>query len=250
MISVGSQLYFGHVRHARYRPRLHRFKYRVFSILIDLDEIESEAHTLFLFSVNRLNLFSFFFSDHGYEDRRSPRLFIEDLMTKNGRPKPSRIHLLCYPRIFGYVFNPLSVYFVMVDDEVDSIIYEVRNTFGEKHIYFEPVHEHQGPVYAHRHEKAFHVSPFIDMQALYHFSTGVTNDAIRLVIRETENESPLLLTSFIGKKRRLSTGGLAKAFMSYPLMTFKIMGAIHYQAFKLVLKGVKFNRHPNKRKRS
>ncbi|MDA8654556.1 DUF1365 domain-containing protein [Alphaproteobacteria bacterium] len=250
MITPGSQLYFGEVRHARYRPRLHRFRYRVFSMLLDLDEIEREARSLRLFSVNRFNLFSFFYADHGYEDLRSPRSFIEDVMRRYERPKPDRIHLLCYPRILGYVFNPLSVYFVMVNDVVDAIIYEVRNTFGEKHIYFEKVCGHNGPIYAHQHEKAFHVSPFIDMNALYHFSTGIWQDNVRLVIRETEDNQPLLLTSFVGKRHAFSARELRLAFLSYPLMTAKIIFSIHYQAFRLMLKGVRFHRHPNKRKKN
>ncbi len=241
-----AQLYFGAVRHARYAPRQHKFSYRVFSLLIDLDRLDHVALKSRLFSHNRFNLYAVYDRDHGYQDHRSLRDFVDDQCAARGLARPDRVHLLCYPRILGYVFNPLSVYYIMRNGQLAALLYEVRNTFGEKHIYFTSLADGAQSASHHNHSKEFHVSPFIDMQATYHFSTALPSEAARLVIRETQNDAPLLVTSFSGARVGFSDASLLRAFLLYPLMTLKIIFAIHFEALRLFLKGVAFLKHPNK----
>ncbi len=243
-------LYFGSVRHARYAPRRHKFSYRVFSLLIDLDRLDSVAERTRLFSHNGFNLYAFFDQDHGYQDHRSPRDFVNDYCAAQGIDCPDRVYLLCYPRIFGYVFNPLSVYYLIKEDELVALLYEVRNTFGEKHVYFTKVDNGSENATHHHHAKAFHVSPFIGMQADYHFSTELPSAQARLVIRETQNNAPLLVTSFSGGRVGFSDISLLRACLAYPLMTFKIIFAIHFEALRLFIKGVAFIKHPKKQRQA
>lgn len=252
MTLSGSYLYFGNVRHARYQPNRHKFSYRVFSVLLDLDKIEDEAKKLASFSLNRFNLFSFRYRDHGFKTHETPRKFVDHILAQLNRPAADQVFLLCYPRMIGFAFNPLSVYYALVDGEIDTLIYEVRNTFGEDHVYVVPMAgksasgkaTDETPI-AHSREKKFHVSPFMDIEGEYHFSAPLPADNIRLVIRETLNDKPLLIASFIGKQARLSDGKLMFGFFAYPLMTAKILVGIHYEAFRLFLKKIPFYSKPS-----
>ena len=238
-------LYIGEVRHARYRPKKHRFAYRVFSTLLNVDDIDNGSLGLKLFSVNRFNLFSIRQCDHGAKDGTPLRPFIEALLHEAGIAKPDAIHILCYPRMFGFAFNPLTVYYCFSGDDVTAMVYEVRNTFGDDHIYVVPLSDGcKETLVLHERDKLMHVSPFIGMQARYHFSTAKPNETLRLVIRETEDAVPLLVASFFGHRRPLDDAGLLRAFITHPLMTVKVLVAIHYEAAKLLLKGVPFIKRP------
>ena len=138
---TGSSVYFGTVLHQRLRPVRHELSYRVFSLLLDLDEIPALAARLRLFSHNRFNLFSFHDRDHGARRPGPSRLHIEGQLARAGIALDGgAIRLLCFPRVLGYVFNPLSIYFCHHrDGELRAILYEVKNTFGEQHGYLIPV---------------------------------------------------------------------------------------------------------------
>ncbi len=239
-----SSVYFGVVRHARYRPVPHRFRYRVFSLLIDLDGIENEAQKIAILSINRWNIFSFHYRDHGFEDHRSPRHYVDQLLQQHQLPAADRVFLMCYPRMFGYVFNPLAVYYVETNGCLTAMIYEVRNTFGERHVYFTKLSP-SVPAHRHTHEKAFHVSPFIGMSAQYEFSTNLPDTEMRLVIRERVDGQPLLITSFIGHQKPLTATTLFMALFKYPLMTLKIIAGIHFEALRLWSKGVPLFKKPH-----
>jgi DUF1365 family protein len=248
-----SCLYFGRVRHARYKPKKHRLNYAVFSALFDVDEFDSGFgdERPRLLSVNRFNLFSVYQKDHGAKDGSALRPFIEGLLAKKAMPAPTRILMMCYPRLLGWVFNPITAYYCLYQhngqEQIGAMVYEVRNTFGEDHIYVACLDDTTAETATlHRRDKLFHVSPFIGMQAQYHFSTALPDDNMRLVIRETEAQEPLLVASFTGQRRRLSDATLVAAFFKYPLMTFKVLIAIHYEAGKLVLKGVRLTKRPAK----
>ena len=251
--SLKSALYFGRVRHARYQPKKHRLNYAVFSGLFDVDEIDAglEARALRLMSVNRFNLFSVHHKDHGAKDGSALRPFIEEVLAARALPAPDQILMMCYPRLLGWVFNPITAYYCLYQhngqEQIGAMVYEVRNTFGEDHIYVACLDDTTAETATlHRRDKLFHVSPFIGMQAQYHFSTALPDDNMRLVIRETEAQEPLLVASFTGQRRRLSDATLVAAFFKYPLMTFKVLIAIHYEAGKLVLKGVRLTKRPAK----
>ena len=132
-----SYIYTGTVIHKRFKPKIHNFNYKVFSLLIDLSEIELLNKTLKLFSYDKFNIISFFNKDHGPRDGSSLKNWVIDNLKKNDiECNDIQIKLLCYPRIFGYVFNPLSVFYIYdKNSDLVSILYEVKNTFGEQHTY-------------------------------------------------------------------------------------------------------------------
>jgi len=243
-INTASAVYLGEVRHARYAPKRHRFRYGVFSMLLDLDCIEDEAKDLRFFSVNRFNWLSFHYRDHGFHNGSSPRVFVDQLLQKHGLPQADRVLLMCYPRMLGYVFNPLSVYYALQHDQLTSVIYEVRNTFGESHIYVSDLRTKGAPNH-HTHHKQFHVSPFIGMEADYVFSTAKPDDDLRLVIRETVDHKPLLITSFVGQRRAFTSRTIIKVLFQYPLMTLKVIAGIHLEALRLWMKRVPIYKKPS-----
>lgn len=243
MSRLDNSLYFGQVRHARYQPRAHRFTYRVFSALLDVDRLDAGEKPCRLFSIDQFNLFAFYRRDHGPKDGSKLRPFIEELLRDHQHAAPEQIMILCYPRLLGYVFNPLTVYYCLRDGQITALVYEVRNTFGDDHIYVVPCNN-ATPALGHSRDKLMHVSPFIGMAATYHFSTSHPDDKLRLVIRETEEQKPLLVASFIGTRKAMTGRNLFAAFFRYPLMTMKIVAAIHFEAARLFLKGVPVFRRP------
>jgi len=237
-------LYVGKVMHARLKPFVHRFNYRVMSLLIDLDRLETADRQSPLFGVNRRALYSFHEADHGPRDGSSLRAHAQALAQAHGIDLTcGRVLLLCYPRLFGYAFNPLSVYFChRADGGLALIIYEVRNTFGGIHAYVLPVRPNEASKAGIRQvqDKSFHVSPFITMRARYHFRISPPSDHFRLRILETDDDGPLLAASFAGSRRRLTSASLFRALVLLPLVSFKIIAAIHWQALRLWLKGAAF----------
>ena len=234
-----SALYEGTVTHRRLRPRQHQFRYRVFAMLLDLDELP--ALGLRLFQYNRWGLFSFQDRDHG--DGRDLRAWLDDLLAQKGIAAKGARRVLCYPRILGYVFNPLSVWFC--DDEqgrLRAIIYEVHNTYEERHAYVLPVGSDEGRI-RHDCSKSFYVSPFLSRDCRYAFRIRPPGKDVAIVIREEEAGAPILNASFAGAHRALTDGALVRMLLRYPLMTLKVIAAIHFEAVRLLLKGVR--RHPH-----
>jgi DUF1365 family protein len=129
---INSAIYNGNVIHKRFKPKVHSFKYSVFSLLIDLSELEILDKKISFFSLNKFNLISFFEKDHGDRDGSSLKDWvIKQLQNYQISTENIKIKLLCYPRIFGYVFNPLSVFYIYNENEtIIAILYEVKNTFG------------------------------------------------------------------------------------------------------------------------
>jgi DUF1365 family protein len=229
---TSSHIYVGQVVHQRHRPKKHNLRYRVFSVLVDLDELP-QLDALRWFGHNRAALFSFRDADHG--DGRPLRDWVADQLAGEGLPAPSRIRLLCYPRILGYVFNPLTVWYC--DDATGkplATIYEVHNTFGERHTYVLPAAAAQQEA-----DKAFYVSPFIDMDCRYEFRLSQPDERVRVAINETQDGVPLLYAAFIGAREPFTDATLLKLFFSHPLMTFKVTAGIHWEALRLILKGIR-----------
>src|SRR6202161_1454886 len=170
---AAAALYVGDVMHARLKPMGHRFSYRVMSLLIDLDRLDAADRQSRLFGVNRAALYSFNEADHGERDGSSLRLYAQRRAAEHGIDLTGgKVKLLCYPRLLGYTFNPLSVYFCYrADSGLALMIYEVRNTFGDIHSYVLPVQpgETSGAGIRQQQDKLFYVSPFIEMMMRYHF---------------------------------------------------------------------------------
>jgi hypothetical protein len=237
-VSAAGALYFGRVVHRRLRPVGHRLSYRVFSMLVDLDAID--AARLALFSKNRFNLFSFHERDFASGRGAGLAAEIRALMQGNDVDASGPLRLLFYPRILGFAFNPLAVYYCADKNGAPSaMLYEVRNTFGEKHSYLIPV-EAESAVIRQEAEKRFYVSPFIEMAQRYRFALTSPADEIAVAIRVADAEGPLLDASFTGARRPLDDRTLLKAFFLYPLMTLKVVAAIHWEALKLFAKGIRY----------
>jgi uncharacterized protein len=236
-------LYVGKVMHARLKPVGHRFSYRVMNLLIDLDRLEVADRQTPLFGVNRRALYSFHEADHGPRDGSSLRDYAQRRASEHGIDLyGGHVLLLCYPRLFGYVFNPLSVYFCyQASGQLALVIYEVRNTFGDIHAYVLPVNSGDISPAGIRQEqdKRFYVSPFIEMEMRYCFRLVAPRERVKLRILETGSQGPLLSATFNGRRRALTTGELLRSFFSLPAVTLKIIAAIHWEALRLWLKGVR-----------
>jgi DUF1365 family protein len=240
---AAASLYVGEVMHARLKPIGHRFSYRVMSLLIDLDRLEAADRQSPLFGVNRAALYSFREADHGDRDGSPLRNYVQRRAAERGIDLTGgRVLLLCYPRLLGYTFNPLSVYFCYrAGGELALVIYEVRNTFGEIHPYVLPVQPDELSTAGVRQsqEKLFYVSPFIDMAMRYHFRVSPPKASVKLRILETDSCGPLLAATFNGRRRALDTAELLRAFFALPLVTLKIVAAIHWEALRLWAKGAR-----------
>jgi uncharacterized protein len=236
-----SSIYVGSVIHKRFKPKVHSFNYKVFSFLIDLSELELMSKNLKLFSYNKFNIVSFYNKDHGPRDGSSLKNWVIDNLKKNGiEIDDIQIKLLCYPRIFGYVFNPLSVFYVYDKNlNLISILYEVKNTFGEQHTYIFKTDKNQNLI-QHVCKKKFHVSPFIELNCVYFFRLLKPGNKISVIIDQNDKEGKVLYASQDGVKSELTNKNLIKVYLKHPLMTFKIILAIHFEAFKLWTKGIKF----------
>ena len=240
---AAAALYVGEVMHARLKPMGHRFSYRVMSLLIDLDRLEEADRQSRLFGVNRAALYSFSEADHGARDGSPLRAYVQRCAAERGIDLTGgRVLLLCYPRLLGYTFNPLSVYFCYrANGELALMIYEVRNTFGDIHSYVLPLkpNELSDAGVRQQQEKLLHVSPFIEMAMRYHFRILPPDQCVKLRILETDGDGPLLAATFNGRRRPLNTQQLLRAFFAFPLVTFKIMAAIHWEAMRLWIKGAR-----------
>jgi DUF1365 family protein len=238
---INSSIYNGQVIHKRFKPKVHSFRYDVFSLLIDLSELETLDKQVNFFSYNKFNWISFYDKDHGDRDGSSLINWVQKNLRKNNISTENiKIKILCYPRIFGFVFNPLSVFYVYNSNEnLISILYEVKNTFGEQHTYIFRI-EKDANLIQNNCSKKFHVSPFIQMNCNYFFRLLKPGNKISVIIDQYENEDKILYASQDGIRTDFNTKYLIKSFLNHPLMTFKIIIAIHYEAFKLWSKGIKF----------
>jgi DUF1365 family protein len=242
-------MYQGRVMHHRLRPVGHRFTYRVFSLFLDLDEAEAVGRRLWLLSIERPNLLSFRSRDHGARDGSPLKPWVLDRLAEAGivLDRPS-IRLLCFPRLFGYVFNPLSIYFCYEAERLAAVLYEVKNTLGGQHTYvFRVRHAGSGSrLTAHGCAKEFYVSPFIDMAARYEFHLAEPGRRLAVVIKETEHGQPLLIASQSGERRPLTDRSILACLATDLLMTFKVFLGIHVEALRLWRKGVPlFAREPH-----
>jgi len=235
-----SCIYIGSVIHKRFKPKKHFFKYNVFSLFLDLDEINELDQKILFFSYNKFNILSFFDKDHGYRDGSSIKNWlIHVLQKKNISTINIKIKILCYPRIFGYVFNPLSIFFIYdADSNPIAILYEVKNTFGEQHTYVFKI-DIKNKQILNNCKKKFYVSPFMDLESKYFFKVLIPNERLSVIIDQRDKEGKLLFASQDGERVKLSSKNLLKSYLKHPLMTLKIISAIHYEALKLWMKGIK-----------
>jgi DUF1365 family protein len=245
--NLRSSLYVGEVIHQRFAPTRHRLRYRMFQILFDLDELPELNTRLILFSHNVFNAFSFRDCDHGDGETKSLRAYVErilaaaDIVLVGGR-----IDLLCMPRLFGHVFNPISIYYCYNEaGSLAAMIYEINNTFGQRHTYLIPATLADDGVARQTCAKDFYVSPFMDMDMTYEFTMTAPGDIISTVVNgRGPTGAPLIHAAFAGKRRNLTDGMLARALLAYPFLTLGVVFAIHWEALRLFAKGLKLRHRP------
>jgi uncharacterized protein len=242
-----SALYTGTVIHRRLRPKPHYLRYGAFWMLLDLDEIDALQRRLWLFSRGHFNAMSFFDADHGEETQEPLRAQVERHLHAAGIALDGgSIQLLCMPRIFGYGFNPLSIYFCRSrDGRLAALLYEVRNTFGERHSYLIPVDGDDGTI-RQSCDKCFYVSPFMDMAMRYAFRVVPPADKISVVVSASDAQGPMIVASLTGRRERLSDAALLRLLLRMPFLTLKVIGAIHWHALKMWWQGFKLQPRPPK----
>ena len=244
---MNSCIYNGVVTHKRFKPVKHFLKYKTFSFFIDLDEIEKLDKDNIIFSFNRFNIFSFYNKDHGDRDGKSLKVWvIENLRKFNIDENINKIKLLCYPRIFGYVFNPLSIFYCYEDNQLRAIFYEVKNTFNEQHTYIFKIKDNEE--IAQKCRKKFYVSPFMDMETYYNFKLLNPSDKLSVFIKQTDSKGTVLTATQTGERKEFSPKQLMLNFFKYPLMTIKIISSIHFEALLLWKKGAIYRKRNTKLK--
>ena len=241
-------LYVGRVTHARMTPRRHAFGYRAFYALFDLDRIDGVASRLRFLSRNRANLLSLHDVDHLGAERRPLREKADAILAQAGVDLAGgRIFLLCMPRLLGFVFNPISVYFCHdADAALVCMLYEVNNTFGQRHTYVVPVEGEAQAVGLVRQtcRKVLYVSPFMDMDLTYAFRLRRPDTHISIGITASRGDAPVIRTLFAGRREELTDRAILATLAAHPLMTLKVIGAIHWEALRLWLKGMRVKPRP------
>ena len=248
-MSHGSALYRGRVTHRRTRPKSHMLAYRVFWLLLDLAEIDRLDGRVRLFSRNGFNLLSFHDRDHGDGSGAAIRPQVEAWLGRAGIDiAGGPIRLLTMPRVLGYVFNPISLFYChQPDGRLAAVIYEVTSTFGVRHAYVIPVpaEDQPGGLIRQRAAKALHVSPFMDMEMDYEFRGHAPDERLDLTIDGVDAEGVLITASVGAERRPLDDRTILGAVAAMPLLTFKVVTAIHWEALKLWLKGVRLRPAPS-----
>ncbi|MEJ2316437.1 MAG: DUF1365 domain-containing protein [Gammaproteobacteria bacterium] len=241
-------LYHSSVMHRRHDKHAMRFEYRIFRMLLDIDNLEKSASGMRLFSIDRWNLFSFRRRDHGPRDGSALRPWAEALLQAHDIDSGGgKILLLAMPRLFGYAFNPLSIWYCLDEaDQLRAVICEVRNTFGDYHTYVLHGHDAEASYLEESAPKSFHVSPFMEISGEYRFRISMPRDDYLLHIDYVDDAQRLLTAVEKGRRKKFSDRGLLGILAVMPFVTFKVMAAIHWQAVKLWLHGAKIYPHPDR----
>lgn len=234
------------VCHVRLRPHEHRFFYVVPFICVDIDRLDEAAATSAMFSVGRFNLISFYPEDHSDRHGLQLRGQIESYAKAAGIDAPiSRIELVCMPRVLGSAFNPLSVFYCWTNFELVLIVYAVRNTFGERHSYVMRVRESEGRVVPHECDKLFFVSPFLDMAMRYRFLATTPGDTFNIKIIEHDEQGVVLTALLSASRVNPRPAALLALALRQMLGGLKVLGAIHFEALRLWVKGHRIRSRPS-----
>jgi len=240
MSLFNSCIYSGFITHRRFKPKRHFFSYKTFSLLIDLNEIENLGKKINFFSHNRFNILSFYDADHGPRDGSPLIPWVKKTLAEAKiNIRSGTIKLLCYPRFFGYAFNPLSIFYCYDENlKLKAILYEVKNTYNEQHTYVFSALPSSNLI-LHKCDKKFYVSPFMEMKTFYNFRLLNPEKILNVFIKQSDEEGTLLTACQVGKKIEMSSKNLLFQFLKHPLMSFKVILAIHFEALRLWIKGVK-----------
>ncbi len=246
-----SKIYRCKIVHHRFLPKVHHFKYGIFMLYLYLDELDSLSEVIPLLSRNRFNLFSFYDNDHlkfSQENdlalkERMVRYLFEQGVIASVSHFSGRIALLTLPRILGYVFNPVSFYFVFDKDGTPlASVAEVGNTFGEMKIYLltDKKSNTDATTFDLVTAKHFYVSPFSSVADFFHFNLPLPGESLNLSIKSLSPSGEALLTTNLSGQSRSITELNLTLFLQYPLLTLKVIGSIHFHALLLWLKKIPF----------
>lgn len=240
-----NRLYRGRVNHARLRPRAHRLAYRIFMLRLDLDDLDGEVAGVRWLSHNRLNLLSIYDRDHGDGSDAPLAHQVRAVLDRAGLAHAGvKIEALLMPRILGRGFNPLTIYFCRDKTaKIAAILYEVHNTFGERHSYMIAAGA-AGDAVSQQAAKTFHVSPFMDMDLDYRFDIAPPGETVAVRIGVSDPSGLLLTASFVGQGEPLTDAGLLRAWLGHPWQTLGVLAAIHWEALKIFAKGIGYRRRP------
>lgn len=242
---IGSGLYPGVVTHTRLKPRRHALRYRIFMLSLDLDELAELDRDLRVFSVGRFNIVGFDPRRHGDGSATPLKAQVEAQLAAAGIAHGGAVQMLAMPRILGLGFNPLTVYFChSADGALSAVLYEVNNTFGERHSYLIPAED--GAIVRQGCEKAFYVSPFMDMALSYAFRVRPPGEQVQVLVDVDDAEGRVLATGFAGSRQALTDRNLLRAWLTHPWMTVGVLAAIHWEALLIWLKGEKIRTRPPK----
>lgn len=252
---MNSCLYECDVFHRRLRPKSHEFRYRVFYFYLDLDELDAVERRLRLFSVNRPNVHSLRDADHFQYDRegsgrpappeQKPRAIadnVREFLQRSGCPlQGGSIRMLCFPRMFGYVFNPITIYFCFLDDGAPhAAVVEVGNTFRELKPFLVPLSADGSCDFELRCAKEYYVSPFSPVDLEFHFRFHLPDRNLRIFIDDYDPEGRTLVSTLTGDRLELTPGNLLRLTAKFPLLTLRVIFLIHWQALVLWLKRLPF----------
>ncbi|MFG1487710.1 DUF1365 domain-containing protein [Oceanospirillum sp. HFRX-1_2] len=245
---LNSRLYYSTVMHDRVKPVRHRFVYQTGTFLLDLDELKTlekssgKKFGLRLFGYNQPGLFSLYDKDYVTAEGDTIKQHAQRLLADNGCEPATRIELLCMPRHLGYSFNPLCIFFCYNEaGELATTLYQVSNTFSQKHIYAveaKPIQVGEKTALRHQADKVFYVSPFINMDCQYRFRIATPGEVLKVLIRQEDSEGLLLNATLTGKSTTLNAKGLIAMALKRPLFTYKVIAGIHWEALRLWLKKI------------
>jgi DUF1365 family protein len=222
----------------------HALRYRIFLLFLDLDEAASLSRRLRWFGFDRPGLASFWQKDHGAGTAAGLRSWVEAQLAQARLPVGGAVRVLCMPRVLGHAFNPLTVIFSHAPGgALQALVYEVNNTFGQRHAYVLPVHGSETPV---RQDcaKMFHVSPFMAMDLHYRFRVAVPGERCGIFITASDDNGKVLTAAFTGRRQALTDTALARAVLRTPFLGATVLAGIHWEALKLWLKGLKLRPAP------
>ncbi len=239
-----SHLLEGTVRHRRSRPAQYALEHEVFYFALDLDELDEVDRSLRLVSRNRRNALAFRDADHWPEPAADLRTTVLDHLRAEGEdPTGWTITLVTNLRVLGYVFNPASFYLCRdAHGVLRVVVVEVHNTHLERHLYTLRSRA-GGPRFSASMEKDFYVSPFIDMEGRYTVHVQDEPSRLRIAINERQGGEPLLATSLVLTRRRLTNRTVLRMLTRHPFSTQMTMALIHVHAFRLWRRGIAFQRH-------
>jgi DUF1365 family protein len=217
--------------------------YRLFYVLLDIDRLAPLDRALRFFSHNRFNLVAFHDRDYGDGRIGGLRAWVERALVSRGIDLAGgRVRVLTLPRVLGFGFNPISLYYCEhADGTLRAVIAEVRNTFGERHCYLlSDGGAAMRPDAGHDKDKCFHVSPFFDLSGRYRFRLSPPGRSVRAWIREFRDDAPALDATLAGERRALTDRALLGQVTRMPWMTLKVVFAIHWEALKIWLRGARY----------